>query len=152
MHDGLGVGISRTDFPEQDPFGTFVQIEHNGTQKLIIVEQEVRNTATRSLKDVTKKMFLPYNTGFYAFDLTLLENHDLPDYATPPKEVLPGIPHAPKTGYAATDIIAFAHNPGVLTIPPESYHVIKNADDVIRLSTLGKRFGLQKTCAMRHDD
>jgi hypothetical protein len=98
------------------------------------------------LKDPDERYFLPYNTGFYIFDSEVLRNNDLPDYATPPKEVLPELPRSPKVGYAATDILALTRRSAVLAIQPDSYGVIKNADDLERLADMAKRFGLDEIC------
>ncbi len=145
-HDGLGVGIARSSFPENDPFGTYVLIEEHATKRLIIAEQEVRNTRTRMLQDNDNTYYLPYNTGFYSFDISLIEKNDLPDYATPPKEILPGLPRSPKIGYAATDILSFAADPAVLTINHSLYGVLKKVTDLARLSDLGKHMDLDKIC------
>jgi hypothetical protein len=88
--DCVGVGILRDTFPPSDPFGTYVVIQKDGESRMIIVEQEIRNETTMSLKDESDRHFLPYNTGLYAFDGALLAGSDLPDYATPAKEILPG--------------------------------------------------------------
>lgn len=143
--DGLGIGIERTSFPENDPYGTFVLIEENSVKSLRIIEQAIRNKKTRNLQNEEGK-FLPFNTGFYIFDVELLQNCDLPDYATPPKEIHPDLPKAPKVGYAATDIISFAKKPAVLTISQDSFAVIKDASDPEKLAELGKKYGLQKLC------
>jgi hypothetical protein len=113
---------------------------------MIIVEQEIRNETTMSLKDESDRHFLPYNTGLYAFDGALLAGSDLPDYATPAKEILPDLPRSPKVGYAATDIFGLAKNPGVLCIPPTSFAVIKTADDLGVVTALGKRFKIDRMC------
>lgn len=144
-HDGLGIGIARNSFEGKDPYGTFVLIEENGTQSLKIIEQAIRNDETRLLKNEDDK-YLPFNTGFYIFDTSILKNCDLPDYATPPKEIHPDLEKAPKVGYAATDIISFAQKPAVLTISPESFAVIKDASDPQKLSVLGEKYGLQTLC------
>ncbi len=146
-HDCLGVGIARESFPDDDPYGTFVTITRNDRHSLNIVEPAIRNEETRRLRDPETGRHLPYNTGFYAIDLSLLSAQSLPDYATPPKEVLPGIPRSPKVGYAATDLVSLASNPAVLTIDTKSYGVLKKSDDLKRLSTLGKRLGLDRICA-----
>lgn len=144
--DGLGVGIQRPSFSSQDPYGTYVQIEEEGMKKLIIVEQEVRNETTLELQDTSSGAYLPFNTGFYAFDTGLIERNDLPDYATPPKQITPQLPKSPKIGYAATDLISFAKKPAVLTISAGSYAVIKNAEDLPRISEIGRQLGLDKLC------
>ncbi len=144
-YDGLGIGIQRKTFHEDDPYGTFILIEKNKRKKLIIAEQEVRDRETLSLTD-SENNYLPFNTGFYAFDIRLIQHTTLPEYATPPKEILPGLPKSPKTGYAATDIISLAKKPAVLTIPRDSFGVIKKAEDLMRLSKLGRKFGLDKLC------
>lgn len=102
-HDAVGVGIARDAFSEDDPYGTFVVVSKDNRHQLIIVEQDVRNEKTRTLKQGAN--YLPYNTGLYIFDCQLLQQSDLPDYATPPKEILPDLPRAPKVGFAATDIV-----------------------------------------------
>jgi hypothetical protein len=144
--DCVGVGILRESFAPNDPFGTYVAIEKNAPQKVVIIEQEIRNQATLSLKDETRGYFLPYNTGLYAFDNELLLSSDLPDYATPPKEILPDLPKSPKIGYAATDIFGLAKNAAVLCIPSNSFAVIKTVDDLASVAALGKRFGIEKMC------
>jgi hypothetical protein len=146
-HDCLGIGILREDFPPKDPFGTFVTIMKENQKKLLILEQNVRNDATRSLKDSSGKYHLPFNTGFYAFKSELLTNNDLPDYATPPKETLPGYERSPKIGYAATDLLPLANDPIILAIEPQMFGVLKTADDLKLLGQLGKRFGLDKLCS-----
>lgn len=144
--DGLGVGILRSQFELDDPFGSFVVLKTDLKEQLVILEQEVRSAQTYTLKDPNKRYFLPYNTGFYVFDSEVLRINDLPDYATPPKEVLPELPRAPKVGYAATDILALTRRPAVLAIQPDSYGVIKNADDLQRLADMAKGFGLDEVC------
>ena len=144
--DCVGVGILRTEFTSSDPFGTYVMVEKGTTRKMVIVEQEIRNETTMTLKDESSRYFLPYNTGLYAFDNTLLSESDLPDYATPPKEVLPDLPRSPKIGFAATDIFSLARKPGVLCIPSNSFAVIKTADDLALVSALGKKFGIDEMC------
>jgi hypothetical protein len=144
--DCVGVGILREAFVPSDPFGTYVTIKKNATQKVVIIEQEIRNQTTLSLKDDSGRYFLPYNTGLYAFDNELLAKSDLPDYATPPKEILPDLPKSPKIGYAATDIFGLAKNAAVLCIPANSFAVIKTVDDLASVAALGKRFGIKKMC------
>lgn len=141
-YDGLGVGIERTAFPENDPYGTFVEIKKGDSKQLIIVEKDIRNQATYQLTDASGENYLPFNTGFYVFDLQLLKNGFLPDYATPPKEQLPGMTKSPKIGYAATEILTLAKSPAVLTVPASWFAVIKNADDLNTLSELAKYCGL----------
>lgn len=143
--DSLGIGIARSEFPEKDPFGTFVLVNNNNQKSLRIVEQAVRTDETIKLQNEEGK-FLPYNTGFYIFNTEILENCDLPDYATPPKEVHPDLEKAPKVGYAATDIISFAKKPAVLTISQDSFAVIKDASDPEKLSKLAKKYHLQEMC------
>jgi hypothetical protein len=143
-HDCLGIGILREKFPSNDPFGTFVTIMKDNQKKLLILEQNVRNDTTRSLKDPSGKYHLPFNTGFYALKSELLINNDLPDYATPPKETLPGYDRSPKIGYAATDLLPLANDPFILAIEPSMFGVLKTADDLERLAELGRRFGLDK--------
>ena len=140
--DCVGVGIPRAAFDPKDPFGTFVTIEKDGCSKTCIIEQDIRNDVTRSVKDEASGAFLPSNTGIYALDCGLLLKHGLPDYATPPKEVLPGLPRSPKTGYAATDILPLALRPLILTVEPDMYAVIKTAEDLDTLSVTAIRFGL----------
>jgi hypothetical protein len=125
-YDGLGIGILRNEFIESDPYGTFVSIND---YNLRIIEKEVRTPQTYAIKNENGK-FLPYNTGFYVFDIELLKKIEMPDYATPPKIILEGIEKSPKIGYAATDIIAFAKSPAVLTISDDDFRVIKNAEDI----------------------
>jgi hypothetical protein len=145
-HDCVGAGILRTSFPSKDPFGTYVSIVNRGVEKVVIVEQEIRNQATLGLKDESGRYYLPYNTGLYAFGTTLLEKSDLPDYATPPKEILPDLPRSPKVGYAATDIFSLGKKAGVLCVPADSFAVIKTVDDLAALSELGKRYGIDEMC------
>ena len=144
--DCVGVGIARTRFEATDPFGTYVTTVKNGRENVVIVEQGIRNEATLQVMDESKTRFLPYNTGLYAFTVDLLEKGDLPDYATPPKEVLRFLPRSPKIGYAATDLFTLAKKPGVLSIPRDWFEVIKNADDLQKLADLGRRFGIDKMC------
>ncbi len=147
-HDCLAVGILRTAFPSEDPYGTFVTIRDSGNRsRTVILEQDIRNETTRKITDPSKKYFLPFNTGLYAFRNDLLRNHDLPGFATPPKELRPDLPKAPKTGYAATDIVSCAEDPVVLTIEQGMFGVLKNSDDLERLTALGKKFGLDGMCA-----
>jgi len=148
-HDCVGVGIPRSRFDESDPFGTFVAVEKEGGRRTVcIVEQAIRNDETRSITDSRTGAYLPFNTGLYAVDSALLRDNELPDYATPPKEVLPGIERSPKIGYAATDLLPLALNPVILTVSPDAYAVIKNADDLETLSEAAHRFGLHKTVSM----
>jgi hypothetical protein len=142
--DGLGVGISRTSFPADDPYGTFVNVNDGGRTQLMIVEQQWRPDAVRSVREPGSGAFLPFNTGFYAFDVELLRRKGLPDYATSPKEVLPGLPRAPKAGFAATDILPMAENPAVLSIPESWFAVLKNAGDLRVLSELALALGLDR--------
>ena len=146
QHDCVGAGIFRARFDATDPFGTYVATVKDGLEKVVIVEQEIRNEETMRVKDPSGAFYLPYNTGLYAFSIELLAQADLPDYATPPKEILPNIPRSPKIGYAATDLFALSKNPAVLSIPRDWFEVIKNADDLEKLSELGKRFGIDKMC------
>jgi hypothetical protein len=145
-YDGLGVGILRSRFAMEDPFGSLVVLKTTKKEQLVILEQEVRNSQTYALKDHSGRYFLPYNTGFYVFDREVLKINDLPDYATPPKEVLPRIPRSPKVGYAATDILSLIQKPAVLIIQPDQYGVIKKVDDLARLADMAKRFGLDEVC------
>jgi hypothetical protein len=145
-HDCLAVGILRTSFPEKDPFGTFVTLDYGTSQKTMILEQDVRDATTRTIVDTTGKYYLPYNTGFYAFDNDLLSNNDLPHFATPPKEILPHIERASKIGYAATDIVPLSKNPVILAMDQSMFGVLKTADDLAMLSELGKRYGLDNVC------
>lgn len=143
--DCVGVGILRSSFPDNDPYGTYVVVKKDDARKVVIVEPEIRNDATRLLKNATGN-YLPYNTGLYAFDASLLQTSDLPDYATPPKEIIPGLERTPKVGYAATDLFALAHNAAVLNVPAQSFGVIKNADDLGRVAQLGKNLGINLLC------
>ncbi|NLD99018.1 MAG: hypothetical protein GX640_04025 [Fibrobacter sp.] len=145
-HDCLGVGILRTEFPPKDPFGTFVTITRGDKPETLILEQDVRNDETRTIKDQSGQFYLPFNTGFYAFGTELLKNNNLPDFATPPKEILPELPRSPKIGYAATDLLPLASNPVILTIEQDMFAVLKTAEDLEQLSILGKKFGLDKIC------
>jgi hypothetical protein len=144
--DCLGVGILRSTFDKKDPFGTFIALEKYGRESIVIIEQAIRNDATMSLKDITERHFLPYNTGLYVFDIDLLRVNNLPDYATPPKEILASLAKSPKAGYAATDLIALAKHPAVLAIEPDTYENIKTAEDLERLSALAERFGIVDIC------
>ncbi|MDD5675272.1 MAG: hypothetical protein PHC61_13970 [Chitinivibrionales bacterium] len=144
--DCVGVGIMRTVFDEGDPFGSYVLVDNSGKKELRILELLDRNPATMQLKDPAGACYAPSNTGFYALDRLLLQNNALPDYATPPKEVLPNLPRAPKIGYAATDIFPLAGRPLVLTIPQEWFGVLKTAPDLSTLSALAVGFGLEKVC------
>jgi hypothetical protein len=148
-HDCCGVGIMRKSFPENDPFGTYVRIRKGIQKRVLILEQDMRNDQTRSIIDPVNGFYLPYNTGFYAFDNRLLIENDLPDFATPPKEILPELPRASKIGYAATDLISKAGNPVVLAIDQSMFGVLKTADDLDMLSQLGKTFGLETICKNR---
>jgi hypothetical protein len=145
-HDCIGVGVLRKKFEEKDQFGTYVDMERNGKNSLVIIEQGIRNETTMRIKDASGTFYLPYNTGLYMFDIGLLSRCALPDYATPPKEVLPSLPRSPKIGYAATDIVPCAHNGAILAIEPDSYENIKNADDLEKLSAIAERHGLLKLC------
>jgi hypothetical protein len=143
----VGIGVLRTSFPSSDPFGTFAIVKNRRRRTLAIVEKDVRSLSFSALKDPTGRWYLPYNTGFYAFDCGLLVENDLPDYCTPPKEVLPGLPRAPKAGYAATDILPLAARPAVLAIDGSDFAVIKNAQDLAAVSALGRRLKLDSLCA-----
>lgn len=145
-HDCLGIGILRDTFGPKDPFGTFVTLIRGSMKKTVILEQNVRNDETRTIKDPSGAYFLPFNTGFYAFKSALLKDNDLPDYATPPKETLPGYDRSPKIGYAATDLLPLAENPAILAIDPDMFGVLKTADDLKLLTRLGKQFGLDSLC------
>ncbi|MFP4012524.1 MAG: hypothetical protein ACLFVQ_00420 [Chitinispirillaceae bacterium] len=150
--DCLGVGILRTSFEPKDPFGTFVSLERDGSTFTSIIEQDIRNDATRSVKDPSGRFHLPFNTGFYAFDCNILRKHDLPDYATPPKQILPDLPRSPKVGYAATDILPLGSSPIILTVDPQMYGVIKTADDLEKLTQAGIQYGLKEICAKVEQD
>jgi hypothetical protein len=143
-HDCVGVGIPRSGFDKKDPFGTLVEREKNGKRTVCIIEQEIRNDETTTITDKDTGAFLPFNTGLYAVDRKLLEDNCLPDYATPPKEVLPGLPRSPKIGYAATDILPFAKNPLILTVSQDMYAVIKTAEDLETMSETAVKFGLRE--------
>ena len=145
-YDCIGAGILRETFTERDPFGTYVSIVNNTAEKVIIVEQEIRNRTTMSIKDDTDRYYLPYNTGLYAFKKDMLAGADLPDYATPPKEILQNLHKSPKIGYAATDIFSLSGKTAVLSVPPASFAVIKNSNDLQALSDLGKRTGIIEMC------
>lgn len=138
-YDGLGVGIARKVFPETDPYGTFVNIKKDGETALRIIEKNIRNQETTLLTDSCGN-FLPFNTGFYVFDRTILENTQLPDYASPPKQIMSPLAPVPKIGYAATDILASAQRTAVLTIPEDAFSVIKTAEDLLGLSEVLHRF------------
>jgi hypothetical protein len=144
--DSLGVGVLRSVFDANDPFGSFVIVKKNGRRSLTIVEQGVRSDATRRLTDASGRYFLPYNTGLYVFDIGLLSGSPLPDYATPPKEIVPSLPRSPKIGYAITDLMPFAKNGGVLAIDQGSYANLKSVDDLPRLLDLAKRCGIIDLC------
>jgi len=145
-HDCLGVGILRQAFPPTDPYGTFVTLKTDKRKATVIIEQDIRNDATRDITDSSGTWYLPFNTGFYAFKNELLQEHDLPDFATPPKELRPDLPRSPKIGYAATDLITLAKDPVVLTIDQSMFAVLKNADDLDTLAKLGREFGLVELC------
>ena len=89
---------------------------------------------------------MPYNTGFYIFEKELLINASLPDFATPPKEILPDIVRSPKVGYAATDLIKLADKPAVLVVPQEWYGVLKHAENLKELSSMAKMYKLDRFC------
>jgi hypothetical protein len=144
--DCLGVGILRSSFDKKDPFGTFIALEKQGRESVVIIEQAIRNEATMSLKDLSERHYLPYNTGLYVFDIDCIRVNSLPDYVTPPKEILPSLPKSPKAGYAATDLMALAKHPAVLAIEPDSYENIKTAADLEKLSALARRYGIIDIC------
>jgi hypothetical protein len=146
-HDCLGVGILRSEFPENDPYGTYVTLSGNNGKRTVILEQDVRNDITLTVKDSSNRFYLPFNTGFYAFNNNLLQENNLPDFATPPKEIHPDLPRTPKIGYAAIDLIALARNPLILAINSNMFGVLKSADDLERLAVLGKQFNLDRLCA-----
>lgn len=148
-HDCIAVGVNRTSFPEKDPFGTFVSLCKENKCLTMIMEQEIRNDITRTIKNESGTLYLPYNTGFYGFDLQLLRDNDLPDYATPPKELIPGLPRSPKIGYAATDILPPAKNPAILTADTSMFKVLKTTADLRPLSEMGKQLGLVEICKER---
>lgn len=141
-HDCLGVGILRDSFVPSDPYGTFVTVKTDERNVTMILEQDVRNEQTLSLTSPDGKHHLPFNTGFYALRNSLLAKNDLPDFATPPKELRPDLARAPKIGYAAIDLITLARNPVILAIDQTLFGVLKNAGDLDVLSQLGRRFGL----------
>jgi hypothetical protein len=145
-HDCLGVGILRTDFPEKDPFGTFVSLCKGNHCTVMIIEQDVRNETTRQVKDSSGRYYLPYNTGFYGFDIDLLVNNNLPDFATPPKEITPELPRSSKIGYAATDLLPLSLNPVILSIDTSKFRVLKTSADLKPLSEMGKKNGLEEIC------
>ncbi len=145
-HDCLGVGVMRDTFEPNDPFGTFVTIKKDNNESTCIIEQGVRNETSRKIKDSNNRYFLPFNTGLYALDCDLLQKSDLPDYATPPKEVLPDLPKSPKVGYAATDILPLAKKPLILTVDPKMFAVIKTAEDLSVLAEAARGFGLEEIC------
>lgn len=145
-YDGLGVGIFRKNFSEEDPFGSFVALKDIDKEQLYIIEKDIRTTTTYQLKDPSENHFLPLNTGFYVLDNELLRQSSLPDYATPPKEILPHLPRSPKIGYAATDILPLAKKTAVLAIKENNYGVIKDAADLERLSKLAIDYGLKDIC------
>jgi len=145
--DCVGLGILRETFEPDDPYGSYVGIEKNGEERVMIVEQNVRNDHTLALKDASGTHHLPYNTGLYTFNRHLLEKGSLPDFATPPKEILPQLERTPKVGYAATDLISLARNPAVMAVPSDWYAVIKRAEDLKKIAELGKAFQLDRLCA-----
>ena len=137
-YDGMGVGIARNTFPSDDPYGTYVLLNNNGNKKLNIIEIDVRNSETENLKSNNGE-YLPYNTGFYTFEVKLLKDNPLPDYASPKKIIFEGYDKSEKIGYAATDIIIPAKNPGVLTISGDDFAVLKNSNDLDKLSAVLKK-------------
>lgn len=145
-HDCLGVGILRNDFPEKDPFGTFVSLCKGNHCTVVIMEQDVRNETTRQVKDSSGMYYLPYNTGFYGFDIDLLIKNSLPDFATPPKEITPEVPRSSKIGYAATDLLPLSQNPVILSIDNSKFRVLKTSADLKPLSEMGKKNGLEEIC------
>jgi hypothetical protein len=145
-NDCVGAGILRSAFVQNDPFGTYVGVTKNNRTRVCIIEQNIRTMETLSVKDPSGKHFLPYNTGLYALSCTLLQNNNLPDYATPPKEIVPGLPRSPKIGYAATDLFACAQKPAVLSVPSGSFEVIKTVDDLEKLTALAVRCGIADVC------
>ncbi len=143
--DGMGIGISRSSFPDSDPYGTFVTVSDDNNDQLKIIEKGIRNSTTESLQD-ENGCYLPFNTGFYTFTVELLKNNPLPDYASPAKIIFPGFENAEKIGYAATDVINPAKRSGVLTIPETDFAVIKTSDDLAVLSKAAQRFSLDNYC------
>lgn len=143
-HDCLGVGILRSAFPLVDQYGTFVSLKNRDQIVTMIIEQDVRNDVTRTITDASGEFYLPFNTGFYAFLNRVLLDNDLPDFATPPKELHPDLPRSPKIGYAAIDVITLAQDPIILTIDGSMFGVLKNADDLDTLAVLGRTFGLDR--------
>jgi len=146
IYDCVGLGILRKTFSSDDPYGSYVGIEKNGETSVIIIEQNIRNPKTMQLKNPEKTAYLPYNTGLYIFKKELLEKRSLPDFATPPKEILPNMERTPKVGYAATDLISIANNPAIMAVPPNWFAVIKQADDLDKVVQLGKTYGFDKLC------
>ena len=139
----LGVGIARETFADNDPYGTFVIAKEDNKSTLIIAEKDIRNNDTLLLQNQRDNTFLPFNTGFYAVSLKHLHN-SFPHYASPNKTILPGIDPAPKIGYAATDLLGFSDQCGVLLIDPTQYKVIKSAEDIVELSKTVTTFSLEK--------
>jgi hypothetical protein len=148
-HDAVGVGIPRQEFPADDVFGSYVVLEEaDGTRRLNIIEKGVRNDETRNVKSPDGRCFLPKNTGLFVLDLNILEDLELPDYATPPKEMTPDQPglKAPKIGYAATDVLPQAKEPAILAVTPDRFAVIKDDGDLAACSAVALRFTLDKYC------
>ncbi|MGM0444274.1 MAG: hypothetical protein ACQEQV_08820 [Fibrobacterota bacterium] len=139
--DAMGIGIERTTFGENDPYGTFILANDGNREVLRIIEKDVRNRQTRDMTNDAGK-HLPFNTGFYVFRRDLLEHTPLPEYAVSGKTVLAGIPKAPKTGYAATDVLGLTETSGVLTVNPESFSVIKRSEDLAAVAEAIQRYGL----------
>ncbi|ERP32159.1 hypothetical protein [Chitinivibrio alkaliphilus] len=135
--DALGIGISRTSFPQDDPYGSFVE----RSRRIYIIEKDARTPHTYSLCDPAGK-HLPFNTGFYVFSNSVLAEKSLPPFAVRDKEVLPDLPHAAKTGYAATDLLPLVDNSRVLTIPAEDFTVIKQSSDLPTVARAAEEFGL----------
>ncbi len=150
--DGIAAGIPRKSFPEDDPYGTLLTIEHNSKKSLKIIEKDERDSETRSLKNLEDKTYLPFNTGLYRFSLRMLNEKRLPDYITPPKEILPGIQKAPKCGFAATDIISLAENPCVIKIAPDSFSVLKKKSDITEINRTYNESGIREICIRESEE
>ncbi len=143
-HDVVGVGIRGDNAEMIASLGVYVALEKENDRIIRVLDPHYRNAAIDSMKDETGTWFLPCNTGLYACRLKTLAQGSLPDFCTSGKEVLPHLPKAPKTGYAATDLMSLSHSATIIVTEADKFAVIKKAKDLSEVARAAKRFGLVK--------
>lgn len=122
----------------KDKGGTYVEVRpgFRGEKEVHILESFERTEASLKVTDEKSAYFAPNNTGYYGFDLKLLDGLALPDYATDPKgfDGLEGeVEKAVKVGYAATHVLPLASTYELICLEDTDCVALKDEKNLVTI-------------------